>query len=127
MTFGALTGGRTVLLALILIALLLFLVYDRKGKANTPRGARWATRKDVAPRRVRGPTPGRVILGRHDRRLIAADDRASTIVMGATQLAGKSSRIVIPAVLEWQGPLLTTSIKRDVLDATIRRREDLGE
>ena len=70
---------------------------------------------------------GRVVLGRFEGSLIAAEDRASTLVMGPTQLAGKSSRVVIPAILEWDGPVLTTSIKRDTLDATLPRRQELGE
>ncbi len=68
-----------------------------------------------------------MILGRFDRSLIAAEDRASTLVMGPTQLAGKSSRVVIPTILEWDGPVLTTSIKRDTLDASLPRRQELGE
>ena len=93
---------------------------------NKPKAARWAKRRDLAELRVSGPRKGRVTLGRFESSLIAAGDRASTVVMGPTQLAGKSSRVVIPAILEWDGPVLTTSIKRDTIDATLARRQGLG-
>jgi type IV secretion system protein VirD4 len=96
-------------------------------RSDQPKAARWAKSGDLTSLRVGGPVTGRVILGRQGDRLIAAGDRASTLVMGPTQLAGKSSRVVIPALLEWQGPALNTSIKPDVLDATIGVRERLGE
>ena len=67
------------------------------------------------------------MLGRFNGSLIAAGDRASTLVMSPTQVAGKSSRVVVPALLEWEGPVLTTSIKRDVVDATLPRRQELGQ
>ena len=66
-------------------------------------------------------------MGRFRGALVAAEDRASTLVMGPTQLAGKSSRVVIPAILEWEGPVLATSVKPDVLDATLARRRNLGD
>ncbi len=119
---------RIELLALIAVALALFLIIDHRfGKGRKPKAAHWARRGDLKSLRVSGPQPGRVILGRFEGALIAAEDRASTLVMGPTQLAGKSSRLVIPAILEWDGPVLTTSIKRDTLDATLPRRRELGE
>jgi type IV secretory pathway TraG/TraD family ATPase VirD4 len=39
----------------------------------------------------------------------------------------KTAGLVIPAVLEWLGPVITTSIKPDVLSATLRRRLAIGE
>ena len=121
-------AARIELLALIVVAPAVFLIADHRfGKGCKPKAARWAKRGDLKPLRVSGPKRGRVILGRFEGSLIAAEDRASTVVMGPTQLAGKSSRVVIPAILEWDGPVLTTSIKRDTLDATLSRRQELGE
>jgi len=103
------------------------LVMRVRGRSKAPKGARWATGRDLASLRVRGAEPGRLVPGRFGGSLIAAGERASTLVMGPTQVAGKSSRVVIPALLEWGGPVLTTSIKRDVVDATLARRQQLGE
>ena len=38
----------------------------------------------------------------------------------------KTHGLVIPAILEWQGNLVTTSIKPDVLRATCAHRANLG-
>jgi type IV secretion system protein VirD4 len=91
-----------------------------------PPVARWASRRDLAPLRVPAPRPGRLTLGRRGRSLLAAEERASVIVFGPTQ-THKTSGLVIPALLEWEGPVLCTSIKSDVLGPTLARRESLGE
>jgi len=90
-----------------------------------PSGARFARSSDLRGLHVAGPTRGRVTLGRHARRLVAAEDRHSVLVIGPTQ-SGKTSGLVIPAILEHDGPLLATSSKPDVLEVTHHRRADLG-
>lgn len=88
--------------------------------------ARWATARELAPLRVSSPKPRRLTLGRHGRSLLAAEERQSVIVFGPTQ-THKTSGLVIPALLEWEGPVLCTSVKSDVLAPTVERREALGE
>lgn len=88
--------------------------------------ARWATRRDLAPLRVSGPEPGRLILGRSGRSLIAAQERQSVIVFAPTG-THKTSGLAIPILLEWEGPVLVTSVKGDLVSKTIDRREELGE
>ena len=39
----------------------------------------------------------------------------------------KTSALVIPAVLEWSGPLVATSVKPDLLRATLAHRARLGQ
>lgn len=91
-----------------------------------PPVARWASERDLAPLRVPSPQPGRLTLGRRRRSLIAAEERQSVIVFGPTQ-THKTSGLVIPALLEWEGPVVCTSVKSDVLAPTLARRESLGE
>jgi type IV secretion system protein VirD4 len=91
-----------------------------------PPVARWANGRDLAPLRVPAPQPGRLTLGRRGRSLLAAEERQSTIVFGPTQ-THKTTGLVIPALLEWEGPVLCTSVKGDVLAPTLARRESLGE
>jgi type IV secretory pathway TraG/TraD family ATPase VirD4 len=67
-----------------------------------------------------GRTPG--VLGR----LLAAEDCHSVLVFGPTG-SYKTSALVIPAVLEWTGPLLATSVKPDLLRATMAHRARLGQ
>ena len=41
--------------------------------------------------------------------------------------SGKSAGIAIPALLEWAGPAVASSIKTDLVSSTIDRRRELGE
>jgi type IV secretion system protein VirD4 len=95
------------------------------GRPRAP-AARWASGRDLASLRVRSPKPTRLTLGRGGRRLIAARERESVIVFGPTE-THKTSGLAIPALLEWEGPVLATSVKSDLLGVTLTRREALGE
>jgi type IV secretory pathway TraG/TraD family ATPase VirD4 len=92
-------------------------------------GALWARGRELRLLTVREPEPGRVILGRTPGafgRLLAAEDCHSVLVFGPTG-SYKTSALVIPAVLEWSGPLVATSIKPDLLRATLAHRARLGQ
>jgi type IV secretion system protein VirD4 len=56
----------------------------------------------------------------------AKDDGTSVLVVGATG-SGKTSALVVPTMLEWDGPVLSTSVKTDVLMRTAGFRSTLGE
>jgi type IV secretion system protein VirD4 len=58
--------------------------------------------------------------------LLYAEQRHALVVFGPPQ-SGKSSGLAIPALLEWDGPAVASSIKTDLLAATIERRSRLGE
>jgi type IV secretion system protein VirD4 len=88
--------------------------------------ARWAKPRDLAPLRVAGPQPGRVTLGRAHGSLLAAEERQSVIIFAPTQ-SYKTSGLLVPALLEWQGPVLATSVKHDLLADTLARRSAVGE
>ena len=95
-------------------------------RKRRPPSARWATRRDLAPLRVTVPQRGRLTLGRSGRSLLAAGERQSVIVFAPTE-THKTSGLAIPALLEWQGPVLVTSVKGDLLAETVARREQLGK
>lgn len=88
--------------------------------------SRWASTRDLRALRVAEPVPGRLTIGRVGRRLIAAEERASVITIAPTG-AHKTTGLAIPALLEWQGPVLATSVKSDLLRDTLARRRSLGE
>ena len=48
------------------------------------------------------------------------------IVIAPTQ-SGKTTGLAVPAILEWEGPVLATSIKTDLVNDTLRRRQQVGE
>lgn len=98
------------------------LARDRKRAPTT----RWATSRDLAALRVSKPEPGRLTLGKFKGSLLAAEERQSVIFFAPTG-THKTSGLTIPILLEWEGPVLATSVKGDLLTETIGRREQLGE
>ncbi len=123
-------SAPTLLLAAGLGALLLALhLLERRvtgASGARPPGARWASGRDLRALRLRAPRKGRLVLGRRGRALIAAEERASVIVVAPAQ-SGKTTGLAIPALLEWEGPALATSVKSDLLRDTLPRRRALGE
>ena len=97
------------------------------GVLGPPRGSSsWATLGDLRHLIVGQPEPARLILGRVRNRLVAAEERQSVIVLGPTQ-SMKTSGFAIPAILEWQGPVVATSVKSDLLRHTIDARREIGD
>jgi type IV secretory pathway TraG/TraD family ATPase VirD4 len=52
--------------------------------------------------------------------------KSSLLIVGPTQV-GKTSSLVVPALLRWNGALVVTSVKSDVVATTRRWRSSLGE
>jgi type IV secretion system protein VirD4 len=75
---------------------------------------------------VRGPQTGRVILGRISGRLVAAETLQSVIVLGPGQ-SQKTSGLVVPAILEWDGPVLAVGMKSDLIRHTMTQRWQRGD
>ena len=107
----------------------------RAAPSSVPRSARWAGRHDL--RRLLLPSnadstsrvstaTGRLVLGRAGRRLVAAEARQSVVVFGPTQ-SGKTGSLAVPAILGWEGPVLATSVKTDLVDHTARHRQTVGQ
>ena len=57
---------------------------------------------------------------------ITIGPRSSLLVVGPTQ-AGKTSSIVVPALLRWRGAVIVTSVKSDVVEMTAKWRRSLGD
>jgi type IV secretion system protein VirD4 len=71
------------------------------------------------------PVPTRLTLGRVGGHLVAAEPAASLAVIGPSG-CGKTAGFAIPALLEWEGPVVATSVKTDLLAATYARRRAMG-
>jgi type IV secretion system protein VirD4 len=95
-------------------------------RRNDP-GARWAGAADVRALRSRHRSGGRgrLVLGRLRGRLLHAEQRHALVAFGPPQ-SGKSAGLAVPALLEWDGPAVASSIKTDLLAATLERRRRLG-
>lgn len=106
------------------------------------RGSIWPTARDMGELVVGESHPWRVSLGR----LIPASDGAVTlqrlglggrgailaapsgypvVVIGATR-SGKTTSLLIPAVLAWKGPIVATSIRGDIVSYTRDQRKADG-
>jgi type IV secretion system protein VirD4 len=98
------------------------------GRLGRGSGARWASAPELRPLRSVGRSrrAGRLVLGRHGGRLLHAEHRHALVAFGPPQ-SGKSAGIAIPALIEWTGPAVASSIKTDLVSSTIARRRALGE
>jgi type IV secretion system protein VirD4 len=133
--YGALT---MLLLALAAAALLLVHLWRRARSSPVEKpdkhGARWARPTDL---RVLNTPPGRrrkapsdsdgvrLAIGFKGSRLLRTEQRHALVAFGPPQ-SGKSAGLAVGALLEWDGPAIASSIKTDVLQATIARRRQLG-
>ncbi len=87
----------------------------------------WASAADQRPlRRTKGERH-RVVVGTgaggHP---LAVRHHHSLLVVGPAQ-AGKTSAVAVPAVLEWEGPVVVASTKGHLIDETIGWRSHQGE
>lgn len=87
--------------------------------------ARWARASDLRPLRHRPPVAGRLVLGRSGRRTLVAEPAQSVVVFGPTQ-SRKTTGFAIPAILGWQGPVVATSVKTDLVRDTLGWRRRCG-
>ncbi|HUP86847.1 MAG TPA: type IV secretory system conjugative DNA transfer family protein [Acidimicrobiales bacterium] len=88
--------------------------------------ASWATPRQLRKLRVRGDDHGRLVVGTDACRRFAVEARHSLLVLGPTQ-TGKTTGLAIPAILEWPGPVVATSVKSDLIADTIGWRSSHGE
>jgi type IV secretion system protein VirD4 len=101
----------------------------RPARATREKSSTWARRSELRGLLVRHPAPGRLVLGRTGGltgRLLAAEDCHSVLVYGPPG-SHKTVGVVIPAMLEWDGPVVSTSVKPDVLHATLAERRAMGQ
>jgi type IV secretion system protein VirD4 len=89
-----------------------------------PDGTHWATQGEMRP--LYGSGGGRLALGRSHGRLLYTEQRHALVAFGPPQ-SGKSAGLAVPALLEWEGPAVASSIKTDLLACTITRRQELGD
>ena len=121
-------GFYAALALLVGLGAALLAVSVRTGLAAAVRGhaggARWAGAGELRAL-VRSAGAGRLALGRYRGRLLYAEQRHALVAFGPPQ-SGKSAGLAVPALLEWDGPAVASSIKTDLLAGTLARRRRLG-
>jgi len=92
------------------------------------RGSRtrtWARPRDLAGAVDRCRRPDRFTLGRLDGRLVLSDPESHVALVAPTR-SGKTTRFVIPWLLEHEGSAIVTSTKLDVVEAAADARRRRG-
>jgi type IV secretion system protein VirD4 len=118
----------------LLVGLLIRRLHPHRRRERKANGARWASLWQLRRLLVTGPRSGRIILGRRDRwrdllvgKVLLAVEQCHSVLCFGPPGSFKTHGLVVGAILEWQGGLVATSIKPDVLRATLARRATLGE
>jgi type IV secretion system protein VirD4 len=118
----------------LLVGLLVRRLRPHRRRGRKARGARWASLWQLRGLLVTGPRSGRIVLGRRDRwrdlllgKLLLAVEQCHSVLCFGPPGSWKTHGLVIPAALEWSGPLVATSIKPDLLRSTLAHRASLGE
>jgi len=96
------------------------------GKTEKNQVANWASKQEIKSLTVSNNATDRVILGKVNSKLIAVEVNQSILIAGPTQ-CGKTSGLAIPAILEWEGPIIATSVKTDLIRDTYKCRCSKGE
>jgi len=115
--------------AVAVLAWQLFRPTKQRDGLGVERSARFARRRDLRRLAVKGPTSGRIILGRSGGALVAAEERTGVCVVGPSQ-SGKTSGLCVPALLELgkgAGAVIAASVKGDLYAVTEQRRASVGD
>jgi type IV secretion system protein VirD4 len=108
---------------------------DRRKRLGVETQGRLARRRDLAPLLISRPVPGRLVLGRFGRALVATEDPkrrgrglnaalAPVALVGPTR-SGKTTT-AMSGILRWDGPAVLVSVKADLLAETEAARARLG-
>jgi type IV secretion system protein VirD4 len=122
-------GLFCVLVATVIGAMVTWWPGRRRTTDSDP--ARWATRRherQIAVRRDPVIRRWRITAGQSrtsGRRLLAGHDCVSAVAFGPNG-SGKTSALVIPNVLDWDGPVVLTTAKPQDLDPIVRARASRG-
>lgn len=140
------TATVTLLVITLAVVVVVVRLVSRSRVGTLPRRplgvdarARFATSRDLKPLIVRDLHPGRFLLGRHGRRLLATElppegkrrrrgrqgDRGAVALIGPSR-SGKTTA-AISGILEWEGPAVLSSVKADLLAATCGWRKEQGK
>jgi type IV secretion system protein VirD4 len=107
---------------------------DKRRRLGVPTQARLATTKELKPLLTDRPVPGRFVIARWKSRYLSTEApsyRRRRGVQGAIAIFGPSqsgkTTGLITGVDAWQGPAVVSSVKTDLLRATLAGRTAAGE
>ncbi len=107
---------------------------DKRRRLGTETQARLAATGDLRPLLTRRPVPGRFVLARWGRRCLSTEggnNRHRRAVQGAVAVFGPSqsgkTTGLIGGVAAWAGPAIVSSVKSDLVRATVDIRSGRGD
>lgn len=80
----------------------------------------------IAPLLVDRRQADQIVIGTHRHRRLAVQKNVHLLIV-APPRSGKTAGIIIPALLDHAGPVISTSVRTDVRDRTLTRRSALGD
>jgi type IV secretion system protein VirD4 len=107
---------------------------DKRRRLGVATQPRLATRRDLAPLYTRRPEPNRFVLARYHRGYLSTEAAhhcgrrgvaGAVAVFGPSQ-SGKTTGL-IDGITAWTGPAVVSSVKADLLRATLDTRRQRGE
>lgn len=101
-------------------------LYERYAAGGSDERRDFATWKDIRHLRPSRGDEQQVVVGTAARRKIVVQDLHSLLLVGPAH-SGKTSGVVVPALLEWDGPAIVASSKGHVIHETIGWRSHQGE
>jgi len=125
---GPVAWWGTFVFVAVIGGLIGLLVWAATRPTAAPATTGWA-RADAQPALWRGKKEvgHRLVLGvSSSGRQLTVRDRHSVLVVGPAH-SGKSSGITVPAIVEWEGPVVVASTKGHLIDETIGWRSHQGE
>jgi type IV secretory pathway TraG/TraD family ATPase VirD4 len=112
---------------LVIAARLAWQLIGGERLARDEKDSRWASARDTKRLTTsKRNDAGRLVLGSAHGRLLATEQHHSVVVFGPTG-SGKTTSVVIPALLRHEGPAVALSVKSDLVLATHRQRRDVGD
>jgi type IV secretion system protein VirD4 len=122
-------------IALVLLRVLLMLAValftrsprpPRREPASTPPVPRVPPTPAARVREGLLRVGGGAYLGARGEEWVSADPQTAAIILGPPR-SGKTSAVMIPALIAASGPVVSTSTKPDVMRATVRARAEIGD
>lgn len=88
--------------------------------------SRWADRRQERELWAHKGDPPRLVLGVADGHRLTVRDRHSVLIVGPAH-TGKTSGLIVPAIVEWDGPVMVAATKGHLVDETIGWRSRQGD
>jgi type IV secretion system protein VirD4 len=95
-------------------------------RAPSRSSAGWGTLDDQPGLRSGRKEAHRLVLGTAGNQQVAVRERHSVLVVGPAH-SGKTSGLVVPAIVEWDGPVVVAATKGHLIDNTIGWRSRHGD